>query len=332
MSTALKTLDIAPGDPLKVDPVCGLPETHHIFSREEIGAVNAALAIGRPLLVRGEPGTGKTQLARAVAQKLGRPYVQQTMDSRTETRDPLYRLDAVARLAHAQVSRGSAADVAKALALERFIAPGAMWWALNWAAAKGMHHQTGVPCLISDCDRKTAPGGVVALIDEIDKADPSVPNALLEALAHQRFQVEGVGEVARAKGQQQPLVLITTNDERALPRAFVRRCMVLRLLLPEDPGKLRDHLVIRARAHHDDADEAILRLAAEQLIADRAAAKEGKYMPPGLAEYLDLVSVVVTSGLDYAGQKKLLADVRLFTFLKHMPDEAFRRLKTEPGS
>ncbi|WP_308873559.1 AAA family ATPase [Thiothrix subterranea] len=162
------------------DTVC------HVLDSDMVNAVNAALAINRPLLIWGEPGIGKSQLVKAVAKELSRPFLHFVADARTEARDLLWHFDAVARLAEAQLNRNPVfRGKADPLAIKNFIVPGVMWWALNWESAQKMAKQ---------CKRKepditgsNVENGVVVLIDEIDKADTDVPNGLLEALGSSRF-------------------------------------------------------------------------------------------------------------------------------------------------
>ena len=325
-------LAIEDGHELELSDDDGLPPSWHVFSSDEVNAINAALAIGRPLLVRGEPGTGKSQLARAAAVALGRPLVHQTVDRRTETRDLLYVFDAIARLAEAQVMstrKGiTDAQVAERLEPGQFVRPGALWWALDW---KDAHHRcTGGrhgPCSRSS-DAAAADGGVVVLIDEIDKADPSVPNGLLDALAHQSFNVDGVKRVSRFVGkdsgcgttQAAPVVIITTNEERTLPAAFLRRCLVLHLALPTDRAGLIDRLCARGAVHCPDIEEDVLKEAAGLLVDDRAAVVKRGLSPPGLSEYLDLIKVLKACRPgDPEGQSALLEDVSQFALQKHPP-------------
>ncbi|MCB9759502.1 MAG: MoxR family ATPase [Alphaproteobacteria bacterium] len=303
------------------------PPFRHVLSIEEIRAINAALATGRPLLVRGEPGTGKTQLARAAAVVLGRSFIHQSVDGRTETRDLLWTLDAIQRLATAQLL-GAAGDaklehLKTVLAPSAFIQPGALWWALDPLDADRRRNAHALSCCVverheDDADFKA---GTVVLIDEIDKADPSVPNALLDALGQGGFDVPGVGRVNASPQRPTPLVVITTNNERALPSAFLRRCLVLQLSLPPKPDDLIKRLVARGRVHVSDTSEDVLKEAARMLLKDRSAAEERHLSLPGLAEYLDLVRAVATlfPG-DHGAQEKHLHRVRDFALRKHPPE------------
>lgn len=299
----------------------GLPQSVHVIDQKSSLAVNAALVTGRPLLVRGEPGTGKSQLARAAAQALGRAFVQHAVDSRTETRDLLWTQDTVARLAEAQLvgSLPSATQesVARCMAVENFIHPGPLWWAFDWPSAteQAKRVRKNPP---ATPQAGTVEQGVVVLIDEIDKADSAVPNGLLDALGHGRFDVPS-GVTVTMDAKRRPLVLITTNEERALPDAFLRRCFVLHLTLPGSRTELINALCRRGRAHFTQAElcDAVLMAAAEQLAKDRVRATELGLAPPGLAEYIDLLRAVLEQEKTQEKQLDLLHQLADFAFRKH---------------
>lgn len=277
----------------------------HVFDASMIDAVNAAVAAGRPLLVRGEPGTGKSQLARATAKKLQRAFVSFVVDVHTEPRDLLWWLDSVERLAEAQLmgAIGHAKDVDEVrekLALARYIQPGPLWWAYNWKTAK---KQAGAARVSAPeaVDKGNPENGCVLLLDEIDKADSSVPNGLLEALGQGSFQTP-VGRVDMVK---QPLVIITTNGERELPQAFLRRCFVLPLELPRGRDELIKCLVARGQSHFGvgamNADGTprnrklppeTLELAAIEVAKVREPLVRDELPAPGQAEYLDILRVL----------------------------------------
>lgn len=307
-----------PGAPLPLPQRDGLPATVHVFEADSVLAINAALAAGRPLLVRGEPGTGKSQLARAAAEALGRAFVVKVVDERTETGDLLYTLDAVARLAEAQIQQAlgatDSAAVRANLDVRRFVQPGPLWWAFDWPSAADQASRGGGPTPTSPADWKPADGCVV-LLDELDKADSAVPNGLLEPLGCLHFPAPGGGSV-QANGEP-PLVIVTTNEERVLPDAFVRRCLVLELRLPDTEAALVEYMVGRGAAHFPEAAPGVLRRAASLLAEDRKAARERDVCPPGQAEYLDLVRAVQALASGEAAQTRLLDDLRRFTYRKH---------------
>src|SRR5262249_26015573 len=147
--------------------------------------------------------------------------------------------------------------------------------------------------------------GAVVLVDELDKADSAVPNGLLDALGHGRFDVPGREPVALDRDRL-PLVVITTNEERALPDAFLRRCLVLHLALPERHDELVATLIARGRAHFPGGAAAVLERAAALLAADREEIRRRDLAPPGLAEYIDLVRAVTEQHGEEAKQVALL--------------------------
>ena len=299
---------------------------HHVFDKNAISAVNAAIAINRPLLIWGEPGIGKSQLARAVAEKLERVFIPFVCDAHTESRDLLWSFDAVARLAEAQVQGNTESEARKqALAIENFIKPQALWWGLNWkeAAEKyGDQEPTHTP----PCDPKN---GTVILIDEIDKADSDVPNGLLEVLGSQRFQPQGADSVEADKEAVPPIIIITTNNERHLPDAFIRRCLSLHLEFPGDnePDMQKrqqlqsDFLIERSKAQVNlkDFGDEVIQHAADLLISDRQTAKE-KHLYPlcGQAEFFDLLrGVKELSAKQSKPASQLIDELRTYVYQKH---------------
>ena len=315
----------------------GLPEQYHDFEEESWLAIQGALGARRPLLVRGEPGVGKTQLAAAAAMVLKRPLVSRVVDSRTEPRDLLWEFDAVQRLAEAQIAgtlvwRGADENNAERhqeqtmllqsrLAVGKFVRPGTLWWGFDWDGAAEQARLTGSEVLKAPEGTDPQHGRVV-LIDEIDKAESDVPNGLLEALGAGQFTPLGLEKPVRARGEF-PLVIITTNEERVLPGAFVRRCLVLHLKLPDEPSALREFLVRRAKVHFPGEARSpesikLFEEAADLLIADRQAAIEQRLDPlPGQAEYLDVIRAVVTLEGSPGARKSLLQSIRRFTLKKH---------------
>jgi MoxR-like ATPase len=142
----VKFLEIEPNTAIELPVLGGLPEQVHVFDRDSIRAINAALAARRPLLVRGEPGIGKSQLAHAAAKQLQRPYLQHVVDARTESRDLLWHYDAVARLAEAQLCGALGqreAGVRRRLSVRNFLHPGPLWWAFDWWDAEHQAAEVG---------------------------------------------------------------------------------------------------------------------------------------------------------------------------------------------
>lgn len=280
-------------EPVTLATAPGQPEQVHLFDEPSINAINAALAVGRPLLLLGEPGTGKSQLARAAAKKLGWAYIQRVVEARTEAQDLLWHLDAVSRLAEAQLAGALGNETIKTvrerLSLSNFVAPGPLWWAINWGSAALQAEKVKAPSPVL-LDGGSASEGCVLLIDEIDKGEPEVPNGLLEVLGNGEFTPPGRAEPVRIE-RTPPLIIITSNEERAMPPAFTRRCLAFRLTLPSDPQELVKTLTKRAKAHFQEVDDKVLLKAADLLIKDRSEVKQG--IPSGQAQYLDLIRALV---------------------------------------
>ena len=164
-------------------------------------AVNAAVVLERPLLVKGEPGTGKTVLAREIAQALGAPIIEWHIKSTTKAQQGLYEYDAVARLRDSQLGEKKVHDISN------YIRRGKLWEAF------------------------TAEQRPVLLIDEIDKADIEFPNDLLQELDRMEFFVYETGETVKAT--RRPILIITSNNEKELPDAFLRRCFFHYIKFPD---------------------------------------------------------------------------------------------------
>ena len=258
-------------------------------------AVNVALVTGRPLLVRGRPGTGKSSLAADVAQKLRWRFYSRTVTSRTRARDLLWSYDAVRRLNDANAN--------KAKDPVAYVTPEVLWWAFSpeKAATRGLSEEELAKREIfrlEDPSPRPGPRAVV-LLDEIDKADPDLPNDLLTPLGSLHFTVAEVDGGPRVDSQDPPLVVVTTNEERDLPEAFIRRCVVL--TVPDaDPERMKEV----ARAHYaDDATDALL---GEVLKAYKGirAGRAAEEHDPSLAEFLDAVGAAIALGAREDGDER----------------------------
>lgn len=321
----------------------------HVFEAGAIDAIHAALAINRPLLVRGEPGVGKSQLAKAAATALQRTYIPFVVTASTEAKDLLWTFDAVARLADAQIEgalckkKEDGDKARKNLQLDKYIRPGPLWAALNWSSAKKQYEDTAVSQIKNSSPlphylnaAMAEKNGVVVLIDEIDKADSSVPNGLLEVLGANRFHPEGFESAVELddNSKVKPLIIITTNEERILPDAFIRRCLSVTLKLPESRQDQVNYLVTHAKPNfkklvdwtEDDNDntekQTVLEAAAKMVLDDRQRAKDDNLRPlPGQAEYFDLLrglqALIEDNGVEEV--RKLLSKLSRFTSKKH-PD------------
>lgn len=231
-------------------------------------AVNVALATGRPLLVRGPSGCGKSSLARSLAHQLGWRYYEANVTSRTSAQDLLWAFDSVHRLNDAMDSKIPMKDRSE------YVKPGVLWWAFNRTlAAKYESTEPFAP----QPDSLNS----VVLIDEIDKAEPDVPNNLLLPVGSLRFVVEEIDQPVEASADHPPLIVITTNNERQLPSAFLRRCVTLDLK-PPDAARLKTIAV----KHFGERDDNLYEALAEQIIE---AAKAGEHSDPNAAEFLDAV-------------------------------------------
>ncbi|WP_425091020.1 AAA family ATPase [Tropicimonas sp. S265A] len=221
-------------------------------------AVNAAVMLERPLLVKGEPGTGKTELARQVSAALGLPMLEWAVKSTTRAQQGLYEYDAVSRLRDSQLGEDRVHDISN------YIKKGKLWQAFE------------------------ADGKVVLLIDEIDKADIEFPNDLLQELDKMEFFVYETGETIRAK--HRPIVIITSNNEKELPDAFLRRCFFHYIAFP-DEATLRKIVEV----HHPGIKGALLSTALTQFYEIRET--QGLKKKPSTSEVLDWLKLLLAEDL-----------------------------------
>ncbi|HFQ15973.1 MAG TPA: MoxR family ATPase [Rhodobacteraceae bacterium] len=221
-------------------------------------AVNAAVTLERPLLVKGEPGTGKTELAREVAAALGMEIIEWHIKSTTRAQQGLYEYDAVSRLRDSQLGEAKVADVAN------YIKRGKLWEAFA-------------------SDRR-----VVLLIDEIDKADIEFPNDLLQELDRMEFFVYETGETVRAR--HRPVVIITSNNEKELPDAFLRRCFFHYIRFPDAETMARI-----VEMHHPGIKRDLLQAALGQFYQIRDT--KGLKKKPSTSEVLDWLKLLLAEDL-----------------------------------
>ena len=261
----------------------------YIFTEPILIAIDVALVTRRPLLVAGKPGCGKSRLADAVAALLGWNFLERTMTSRTRPEELTVEIDHLRRLHDAQ-SKGSTAMPPDAV----YRNPGVFWWAFepDSATVRGCseavlrRHRVRLdyPGI-----RRRRPGEIqhtVLLIDEIDKAEPDVPNDLLEPLDVASFSLPD-GKSVCAPADQKRLTIITTNGERALPPAFLRRCVSL---VVDEPS--RAQLIAIAEAHEPTANTDLVSAIADKIERFRdKASTHGR--TPGTSEFLDAIRACV---------------------------------------
>ena len=221
-------------------------------------AVNAAITLERPLLVKGEPGTGKTELARQVAASLELPIIEWNVKSTTRAQQGLYEYDAVSRLRDSQLGEARVHDIAN------YIRKGKLWQAFE------------------------APGKVVLLIDEIDKADIEFPNDLVQELDRMEFHVYETSETVVAR--HRPVVIITSNNEKELPDAFLRRCFFHYIRFPD-----AETLKRIVEVHYPGLKPRLLDEALTQFLELREV--QGLKKKPSTSELLDWLKLILAEDL-----------------------------------
>ncbi len=236
----------------------------YILSDELRESVNAAIVLERPLLVKGEPGTGKTQLAIAIAESLGMELIRWQVKSTTRARDGLYVYDTVKRLNDARFGDGDVSDI------KQYIKLGPLGQAF------------------------AAPQKVVLLIDEIDKAELEFPNDLLHELDQMDFFIDETGETVRAENR--PIVIITSNAEKELPEAFLRRCLFHFIEFPAPD--LMEEII---KVHYPDIDQSILEGISERFFGIRRMV--GLRKPPSTSELIDWIKVLLANGWEPTDEK-----------------------------
>lgn len=234
--------------------------THDYVASDELQqVVNVSLAIGRPLLLKGEPGTGKTLLAASIAESLGRPLLRWNIKSTTKAVDGLYVYDTVQRLNDSRFGGGDVSDI------KRYIKLGKLGAAF------------------------AAPDPVVLLIDEVDKADLEFPNDLLAELDEMRFTIPETNEEIAAR--HRPMVVITSNSEKELPDPFLRRCVFHFIEFPDEAMMARI-----VKVHFPDLDAKLMEAAIRKFYEVRRLPNLKK--APSTSELIDWIHALLAMGLD----------------------------------
>ena len=232
---------------------------HYIADKDLMVAVNAAIRLERPLLVKGEPGTGKTELARQVADSLGLELIEWNVKSTTKAQQGLYEYDAVSRLRDSQLGDLRVNDV------KNYIRKGKLWQAFE------------------------APRKTVLLIDEIDKADIEFPNDLLQEFDRMEFHVYETDE--RVRASIRPIVIITSNNEKELPDAFLRRCFFHYIRFPD-----ADTLAAIVEVHYPGIKKKLLSEALTRFFEIRET--PGLKKKPSTSEALDWIRLLVADDVE----------------------------------
>ncbi len=230
----------------------------YVASKELMASVNVAIALQKPLLIKGEPGTGKTMLAEAVARSLGKRLIIWNIKSTTKAQDGLYVYDTIQRLYDGQFGEEGVDDIS------RYIKLGKLGEAF-------------------DSEEQ-----VVLLIDEIDKADLEFPNDLLWELDQMEFYIHETKRTVKAK--QRPIVIITSNAEKELPDAFLRRCIFHYIEFPD--AALMEEIV---RVHYPDIEEALLKNAMQAFYDIRSMRDIRK--KPSTSELIDWINALQIGGI-----------------------------------
>lgn len=232
---------------------------NYVASEELMRSVNIAIALQKPLLIKGEPGTGKTMLAQAISQALDKELIIWNIKSTTKAQDGLYVYDVVQRLYDSQFGGQGVDDIAKYVKLGKL------------------------------GEAFTADKQVILLIDEIDKADLEFPNDLLWELDRMEFYIPETGETVKAK--HRPVVIITSNAEKELPDAFLRRCVFHYIAFPD-----KELMADIVRVHYPDLDEKLLTQVLEAFYKIRQLPQIKK--KPSTSEIIDWIQALQHGGVD----------------------------------
>lgn len=259
----------------------------YIAGEELLNSVNVAMALRKPLLIKGEPGTGKTMLAEAIAESLGMELIIWSIKSTTKAQDGLYLYDTVQRLYDSQFGEGNVGDI------KQYIRLGKLGEAF------------------------TSEKQCVLLIDEIDKADLEFPNDLLWELDKMEFYINETKETIKTKTR--PIVIITSNAEKELPDAFLRRCIFHYIEFPD-----KDKMTEIVHAHYGDIDKKLVEQAMEAFYSLRDMNELQK--KPSTSELLDWIQALIISGVDI---KKIVDEIPYVGVLlkKNEDIEVMREIK-----
>lgn len=287
----------------------------YIPSPSLVKAVNLAIFLKRPLLLMGEPGCGKTRLAEMVACELDLPYQDWYITSNSKAKDGLYRYDALRRLHDAQAKLPVSDTGDNGFSIpERYFSKGPLWLAFE----KKDRFENNKPI---NTDKPA-----VVLIDEIDKADIDFPNDLLRLLDEKKFTIDETGETIPADKDNPPIIFITSNGEKPLPKAFLRRCLFHYIKFPEP-----ERLVKIAKYHCSDAPKELASAAVERFMQLRAEIKQKRgdaTKKPSTSEFLDWLKVLII-GDSKADSEELLAWFEAFYTGEEISDMASMLRKAE---
>ncbi len=294
------------GDPdNEIDP--------YVFSRAIATVVDVALATNRPLLVEGEPGCGKSRLAESVAAVMGWHFLRKTVTSRTTLEELTVEMDHLQRLHDAYAGNQGG----KLKEHWEYFKPGVFWWAFNHESARTLNRN-------DKKERQTFKGtarkqgnlknNCVLLIDEIDKAEPDLPNDLLDTLDRRRIDLPD-GRVVDATEKTTLFTVITSNGERELPPAFLRRCVTLRIQHPD-----HQQLISIAKEHFPLAEPEVIESVAGKVMNLRGKLKDELQRPPGTSEFLDAVRACVE--LEITPDHEIWDDIEQSVLIKTARDKA----------